>query len=800
MKNKIIKIGCFGILLLTLITSLSVSALATWTGSGTYKFATYVPQVEEMRAVWVATVSNIDMPRMKGTSEAAQTEWKNYYLNILDTAEKQNLNTIIFQIRPCNDAFYPSEYNPWSEFLVGYGEDPGFDPLAWMLEVTHGRGMEFHAWLNPYRTSVGTLTMDISTKDSSTGIAKAVDYDESELNTYKDAYFADLKGQTSKDYKNPIFATGSTLHTNVVLGMEDKFVLNPASTTVQEHLNNTIREIVENYDVDGIHFDDYFYPDDCSYGGSISTYKGYTFSTEPYQDMKDYQNYVQNGGTLSIYNWRRDNIDTLIYNLSVIIREINQTKTRPCAFGISPCARWAPQEYCTAFERGAEGGMDGSCNNYYAYSDLYANTRKWALEEWIDYIVPQCYMNLDDGYGLIVEWWSNTLKNSKTKLYIGQGVYMCSSWNSAVEMNYQVRFNQTEKYNVAGYFFYNYKSIIQGKGSNAMNALSQGIWRRNSLTPTYEGYHYSSTVSGKPTITSIVEESSEALTINFTGVSDAKAYIIKSFNENETIDVNSGTYEQIVFSGHNSVKLNRANIVETKTYIIAPVAYNNEISTQYEVIDFSKIVVNEVPQISMVDFPKTVNTGETNTFKVAIIDGDSNSFSYTIYLSEDGENFNRQVAKGNIDGYEFSFIWKSYYSPQEGLSFKITVSDGKDQSELVTDKFDIIKEVIVIKSSISYELDGGTLSDGAPSEYIEGTGLNVLPTATKEGYNFVGWELNGSIVSTISASEQGNIVLVAKWEKISQPKKGCKKSAELFVESIAIISLSIMIIRRKREN
>ena len=157
MKRKIVKTIIVA-LLFAMIGFGTYQSAKAWNGVSTLK--PYTPEMVEMRAVWVATVSNIDFKKQSGTSEADINDWKARYIKVLDNAEAKNLNTIIFQIRPNNDAFYPSKYNPWSEYLVGYGVDPGWDPLEWMLEVTHARGMEFHAWLNPYRTSTSALTFD----------------------------------------------------------------------------------------------------------------------------------------------------------------------------------------------------------------------------------------------------------------------------------------------------------------------------------------------------------------------------------------------------------------------------------------------------------------------------------------------------------------------------------------------------------------------------------------------------------------------------------------------------------------
>lgn len=805
MKKRILKVIAFA-LMFVMIGFGSISSIKAWDGISTLK--PYSPELVEMRAVWVATVANIDFARQDGTSEEAINDWKARYIAVLDNAESKNLNTIIFQIRPNNDAFYPSKYNPWSEYLVGYGVDPGWDPLEWMLEVTHARGMEFHAWLNPYRTSTAALSFDFKEPVAGTSGEQIVDYDEEALDAYKDTFFGSLKNKVEANggsYDNPIF--GENMHYDVVLGAEDKFVLNPASNNVLEHLNNTITEIVENYDIDGIHFDDYFYPNDTVYRGDVAELKGYTYSTEPYRDMEDYKSYLATGGELSIYNWRRSNIDTLIKNLSDIIRDLNSKKEVKCAFGISPCARWAPNETCTAYGRGAEGGMSNDCNNYYAYSDLFADTRKWALEEWIDYIVPQCYTNLDSGYADIVSWWSKTLKNSNTKLYIGQGIYQTDNWlkkdsNAKLEMLYQVRYNQSYGFGVDGYFFYNYTSVIRGNSQVAMNTLSNGIWKRNTLTPTYPAYEYKSTVSGDIEITEIIETANDTLVITFTEVEDAKAYMLKEYTSDVSeLDFTDGKYVDLALAGHNQIEFKPA---EGKQYVLVPVAKDNSVQTNYTKVDLGMVVKNNVPTVEFEEIPAEVLSGTNLEVKATITDTDNDTFTYELFIALDSDDFTK-VDSGTVNGYEITYTWKTYIIAQENIRFKITVHDGKDGAEALSNSFATVEEAEPSIWNIYYNLNGGAFESSItpPATYTEGVGLALLPTPTRENYVFDGWTLNGEKVTSISAAQTGNVELVANWVEANETKPGkgcagCKKSAaELMIASLSAISLAVLILRKK---
>ena len=188
------------------------------------------------------------------------------------------MNAIFFQVRPANDAFYPSQYNPWSDYLAGYGVDPGWDPLAWMIEVTHAEGIEFHAWLNPYRTSVTSYSVKYDTALS----AGTINTVKTEVQDYKRSYASERRSMAGNGYNNPFLdPVDASFQQKVLMGAEGRMVLNPAHEATLTHLANTISEIITNYEVDGIHFDDYFYP-------AAEKYDGYP--VEPWADDADYEN------------------------------------------------------------------------------------------------------------------------------------------------------------------------------------------------------------------------------------------------------------------------------------------------------------------------------------------------------------------------------------------------------------------------------------------------------------------------------------------------------------------------------
>lgn len=231
----------------------------------------------EFRGVWIATVDNIDWPPRGVTNPAQQ---KADFIQLLDLHKRNGMNAVIVQIRPAADAFYASPYEPWSQWLTGTQGKPTFpyyDPLVFMIEETHKRGMEFHAWLNPYRANFNIRTASIS----------------------------------------PDHITRT--HPEWFLTYGDKKYFDPANKLAQEFVVNVVRDIVKRYDIDAIHMDDYFYP--------------YRI---PGKEFPDAASYRRSGSPLSKDQWRRSNVDSIIEKISVAIK----AEKAYCKFGISPFSVW----------------------------------------------------------------------------------------------------------------------------------------------------------------------------------------------------------------------------------------------------------------------------------------------------------------------------------------------------------------------------------------------------------------------------------------------------------------------------
>ena len=346
----------------------------------------------EFRGTWLATVANIDWPSRPGLSTEAQ---KNELINILNNHQKSGINAIMMQIRPVTDAFYGDGKELWSRYLTGKqgkAPMPYYDPLTFAVDEAHKRGMELHAWFNPYRA-----TMDLIQSHT----------DANHITRTKPEWFFVYDGQK---------------------------LFNPGIPEVREYIIEVIMNVVRKYDIDAVHFDDYFYP---------YPEKGMTI-----RDQETFRTYGSEFETIA--DWRRHNVDTLIHTLSDSIH----AEKKFMKFGISPFGIW---RNLSQDPEGSEStGLDG-------YSQLYADARKWIKEGWVDYINPQIYFPFfyrAAPYEKLVDWWSN---NSFGKhVYIGHGAYRAmekrEGWREKTQIPDQIRYlrNNTR---VQGSVYFSSKSL-----------------------------------------------------------------------------------------------------------------------------------------------------------------------------------------------------------------------------------------------------------------------------------------------------------------------------------------------------
>lgn len=385
------------LLLNKLIASLLLlSLLATWwlwpqTG-------TPAPE-RELRGVWMATVLNIDYPsRPTPQSATLQVEMRAQ----LRKLKRLGFNAVFLQVRPAADALYKSDIAPWSEWLTGQqGLAPysGFDPLAFAVDEAHQLGMELHAWMNPYRAA---MTLDTTA-------------------------FAD----------NHVFHR----HRDWVVAYGNRQYLDPGLPEVQDHLIEVVKELASNYAVDGIHFDDYFYP--------------YPVAEQSFPDSASYARY--GGQFRDRGDWRRNNVNRLVARIYACIQATNPT----IQFGISPFGVWRNRQ---DDPRGSD-----TRTNATSYDDLYGDALAWAASGTVDYLAPQLYFSVGyepADYATLLEWWTEQTP-AQTRLLIGQAAYKVGNnhdirWDNLEELPRQVSRNRATN-RVDGSIYFSARSILQNE-------------------------------------------------------------------------------------------------------------------------------------------------------------------------------------------------------------------------------------------------------------------------------------------------------------------------------------------------
>jgi uncharacterized lipoprotein YddW (UPF0748 family) len=368
----------------------------------------------QLRAAWIATVTNIDWPSKPGLPVATQ---KQEFINLLDALRQMHMNAAIVQVKPAADAFYPSRYGPWSQYLTGtQGKDPGYNPLAFMIEESHRRNLEFHAWFNPFRVS--------------------------------------LQNDMQKLAPNH----PARLHPDWVVSYGGKLYYNPGLPEVRAFVVQSILEVVKNYDIDAVHLDDYFYP--------------YRIAGQDFPDQATYQKY----GAAHFPNkddWRRDNINRFMQDLA---HGIKQAKSY-VKLGVSPFGVWRNKSVDPTGSDTTAGQTD--------YDDLFADTRTWIRQGWLDYIAPQIYWNFGfpaAAYEKLVQWWSQEVRGKKVQLYIGQAAYKIATWSDINEMPKQLQYNLTIR-EVQGSIFFSLKDLLANP-RGIRDRLSNDIYKQPALMPT----------------------------------------------------------------------------------------------------------------------------------------------------------------------------------------------------------------------------------------------------------------------------------------------------------------------------
>ena len=376
------------------------------------------PAQREFRAAWVATVGNIDWPSKKGLSAEEQ---QREAIAILDKTKEIGMNAVVFQIRTSADALYKSDLEPWSEFLTGeQGKDPGYDPLAFWIEESHKRGLELHAWFNPFRAMYGGGKVETRSKD----------------------HIWNTNREVVKPYGKMLW-------------------MDPGEPFAEKRSLDVFMDVVDRYDVDGIHIDDYFYP------YPVADPK--TKAEVDFPDDPSWKRYQESGGKLSRHDWRRENINRMMRK----IYEGTKKRKPWVRFGISPFGIWKP-------------GYPQVVQGFNQYEKLYADAKLWLNKGWLDYWTPQLYWKLSapaQPYEPLLNWWITENTHGR---HIWPGLFTSkigdgrTAWPLYDVLN-QVWVTQDTP-GASGHVHFSMKAITQNRDGIA-DALKDGPYREPALVP-----------------------------------------------------------------------------------------------------------------------------------------------------------------------------------------------------------------------------------------------------------------------------------------------------------------------------
>jgi len=412
----------------------------------------------QLRGMWLTTVYNIDWPSRPGLdAETVKAEYRGW----LDLAQRLNHNAIFVHIRPSGDAFWPSPYAPWSNWLTGRldGSSPGWDPLEYIIAEAHARNLEFHAWFNPYR---GTQ----STRQGGAG---------SDPKLLAPNHPLRLHPEWSVVY--PVGTNGSRLY------------FNPGIPDARRFVEDSMLDAVARYDVDGVHFDDFFYP--------------YQEADQDFNDAATFATYGKGFATKG--DWRRDNVNKLVQEMSRRIKALKPW----VKFGISPFGIW---------RNSATDKLGSPTRGLQSYDEIFADTRLWVKQGWLDYIVPQLYWHIGFGvadYAKLLPWWANQVAGTRVQLYIGQADYRIGekgAWSNAAELDRQLTLN--EKYGVSGSIHFA-ANDVRADRLGAVTRYRNAHYGGPALVPTMA--HLPTSPLAAPTTVAARRDAKGAVTLTWRG-------------------------------------------------------------------------------------------------------------------------------------------------------------------------------------------------------------------------------------------------------------------------------------------
>lgn len=602
---------------------------------------TYTLPETSFRAVWVSAYTG----DISGFSTEAQ--YKQEIIDVLDILDYYNINAMIFHVRARNDAFYESKYNKWSPY---YNSDPSWDALPWVIEECHKRGIEFHAWLNPYRVSSSAANLE----------------------------------ELAKNFK----ATNPASNPKNLLKAETCVILNPGLPNVRTFLINTCMELIENYDVDAIHFDDYFY-------------------AAGVDDSETYAMYNPQG--LSLNDWRREQVNLFIKGLSDAMRSYNLKTGRRVQLGIAPSGIWRSaggNSYVKFDEDGnaiSNGSSTTSSFEHYG-GHLFADTLKWINEEWIDYILPQTYWAIEHasgGYPDLVKWWAEVVKYKKVNLYVALGMYMRnesggSSWKTNDLEGYNQIMYGSSYDTVQGYSVYEFKSLrAAATGSDRSFKKVNELWSKPAILPEIR------------TMDRIVIDTPKNITVGkvkngykvqVDEVEKAKFYVI--YRSDKELTYSPDEVIDIVGNTANDGKINYVDLINTDKnyyYGVRAQSYSLTLTNGISINTSGCNETSEAPIDKIETIITSSNLVENSTLEVKwrkIYHNIGSEVKYEMYYSTDNKTWyknEKTIVLNDGKGY----VSTSLKIPNNSnkLYLKVKAYNDCGESESVIKELDIYKSL-----------------------------------------------------------------------------------------------------------
>jgi uncharacterized lipoprotein YddW (UPF0748 family) len=557
----------------------------------------------EFRGIWIATVENIDWPSYKNLSSDQQ---KQEFITIIDRLKKDKFNAVFIQIRPSSDALYESSIEPWSEWLTGQqgrSPSPYYDPLKFMIDECHKRGIEIHAWFNPFRSVMNVSTSSISSQHV------------------------------------------SRMHPSWNITYGNYKWLNPGLPEVRSYVLKVVMDVVRRYPIDGVHFDDYFYP--------------YQIKNQKFHDEQTFSQYSR--GIRNHENWRRDNINLFVQSVSDSIKKVKPG----LKFGISPSGIWKNKsnDHLGSSTRGSE--------SFYATS---SDSRKWLKEGWIDYLVPQVYWhigNIRADYKTIADWWND---NSFGKnIYMGESVYRLASdnhiaWSNASQIPNQIKLNRRLN-NIKGNVFFNTTSVLKNP-LGLEDSLKNNYYKYFALTPQTNANDKSKPL---PPVNPAFQNVNGQILLNWNrqpnthNSNSPSYYVIYRFNEHDKIDISQSDKITVVLYGSESSWMDpqRVSNPQGLTYVITSLDQSgNESSDDCRISSSTVPIAKNLPAISIHSTnPNSLSVNNINTTASVSIHLASSGFITLSLYDLSGREVQRLFYGYKKEGsYQFQFALNNLYS------------------------------------------------------------------------------------------------------------------------------------------